>query len=111
MAAKLRVRLRLAASSASTCKQRTSPSGVGSNSSSIAVHPGSQICEEPYRPWHEDASENHETVSAPPTLGILAGGGPFPGRVAAAAQAAGRRVFVVALRGYADAAVRGAFPH
>ena len=33
------------------------------------------------------------------TLGILAGGGPFPGRVAAAAVAAGRRVFLVGLRG------------
>ncbi len=46
-----------------------------------------------------------------PTLGILAGGGPFPGRVAAAAQAAGRRVFIVALRGFADPAVIGAYPH
>jgi DUF1009 family protein len=44
-------------------------------------------------------------------LGILAGGGPFPGRVAAAAQAAGRSVFVVALQGFAEAAVIGAFPH
>ncbi len=47
----------------------------------------------------------------PPTLGILAGGGPFPGRVAAAAQAAGRQVFIVALRGFAEPAVIGAFPH
>ena len=39
------------------------------------------------------------------TLGILAGGGPFPGRVAAAAAAAGRGVFIVALRGFAEAAV------
>ena len=45
------------------------------------------------------------------TLGILAGGGPFPGRVAAAAVAAGRPVFIVALRGYADPAVVGPFPH
>ena len=44
-------------------------------------------------------------------LGILAGGGPFPGRVAAAAQAAGRPVFVVALQGFAEPAVVGAFPH
>ncbi len=44
-------------------------------------------------------------------LGILAGGGPFPGRVAAAAQAAGRAVFVVALQGFAEPAVIGAFPH
>ena len=46
-----------------------------------------------------------------PTLGILAGGGPFPGRVAAAAVAAGRRVFIVALRGFAEAGVVGGFPH
>ncbi len=44
-------------------------------------------------------------------LGILAGGGPLPGRVAAAAQAAGRRVFVVGLEGFANPAVIGAFPH
>ena len=43
-------------------------------------------------------------------LGILAGGGPFPGRVAAAAQAAGRPVFVVALQGFAEPAVIDAFP-
>ena len=47
----------------------------------------------------------------PPVLGILAGGGPFPGRVAAAAQAAGRRVFIVALRGFAEAAVVAPFEH
>ncbi|GAC1346051.1 MAG: UDP-2,3-diacylglucosamine diphosphatase LpxI [Acetobacteraceae bacterium] len=46
-----------------------------------------------------------------PTLGILAGGGPFPGRVAAAAQAAGRAVFIVALRGFAEQSVVGAYPH
>ena len=46
-----------------------------------------------------------------PTLGILAGGGPLPGRVAAAAQAAGRRVFVVGLRGFVEPRVIGAFPH
>jgi len=45
------------------------------------------------------------------TLGILAGGGPFPGRVAAAARAAGRDVFVVGLEGYADPAVIGPWPH
>lgn len=46
-----------------------------------------------------------------PALGILAGGGPFPGRVAAAAAAAGRHVFIVALRGFAEPAVVGAYPH
>ncbi len=44
-------------------------------------------------------------------LGIIAGGGPFPGRVAAAAQAAGRPVFIIALRGYAEPAVVAPFPH
>ncbi len=50
-------------------------------------------------------------MSCHATLGIIAGGGPFPGRVAAAAQAAGRSVFIIALRGFADPAVIGAFPH
>jgi DUF1009 family protein len=52
-----------------------------------------------------------QAETTPPTLGILAGGGPFPGRVAAAAQAAGRRVFIIALRGFAEASVIGGFPH
>ncbi|MBV8913350.1 MAG: UDP-2,3-diacylglucosamine diphosphatase LpxI [Acetobacteraceae bacterium] len=50
-------------------------------------------------------------MSHGPALGIIAGGGPFPGRVAAAAQAAGRRVFIVALRGFADPDVVQVFPH
>lgn len=45
------------------------------------------------------------------TLGILAGGGALPGRVAAAGQAAGRRVFVVGLDGFADPAVLAPYPH
>lgn len=44
-------------------------------------------------------------------LGILAGGGPLPGRVAAAAQAAGRSVFLVGLEGFAEAAVLAHYPH
>ncbi len=44
-------------------------------------------------------------------LGILAGGGPFPGRVAAAAQAAGRPVFIVALQGFAEPAAFSAYRH
>ncbi len=44
-------------------------------------------------------------------LGILAGGGPLPGRVAAAAQAVGRKVFVVALEGYAEGRLVAAYPH
>ncbi len=50
-------------------------------------------------------------VNPRPTLGILAGGGPFPGRVAAAAEAAGRDVFIVALRGFAEPEVIGRFSH
>jgi DUF1009 family protein len=44
-------------------------------------------------------------------LGIIAGGGPLPGRVAEAAKAAGRPVFIVALDGYAEPAVVAPFPH
>ena len=49
--------------------------------------------------------------SADRTLGIIAGGGPLPGRVAAAARAAGRAVFVLGLEGYADPAVLAPYPH
>jgi DUF1009 family protein len=45
------------------------------------------------------------------SLGIIAGGGPLPGQVAAAARAAGREVFVAALEGYAAPEVIGGFPH
>lgn len=44
-------------------------------------------------------------------LGILAGGGPLPGRVAAAAQAAGREVFLIAFEGYAEPALTARYPH
>jgi len=44
-------------------------------------------------------------------LGILAGGGALPGRVAAAATAAGRTVFLVGLEGFAEAAVLAPYPH
>lgn len=44
-------------------------------------------------------------------LGIVAGGGPLPGRVAGAATAAGRTVFVVGLEGFAEAAVLAPYPH
>ena len=52
-----------------------------------------------------------QVKSEAPTLGILAGGGPFPGRVAAAARAAGRGVFIIALRGFAEPDVVAAYPH
>ena len=44
-------------------------------------------------------------------LGILAGGGPFPGRVAQAALNTGRAGFIVGFDGFAEAAVIGGFPH
>lgn len=44
-------------------------------------------------------------------LGILAGGGKLPGRVASAARAAGRGVFVVGLEGHAEPDVIAPFPH
>ena len=46
-----------------------------------------------------------------PALGILAGGGPLPGRVAAAASAGGRAVFVVGLEGFAEKQVLAPYPH
>ena len=48
---------------------------------------------------------------APRALGILAGGGPLPGRVAAAAHAAGRAVFIVGLEGFAESAILAPWPH
>jgi DUF1009 family protein len=56
-------------------------------------------------------------VSTPPhaaqprPLGILAGGGPLPGRVAAAAAAAGRKVFIIGLEGFAECGVIAPWPH
>ena len=44
-------------------------------------------------------------------LGIIAGGGALPGQVAAAAQASGRPVFIVALEGYAEPEVIAPYPH
>jgi len=44
-------------------------------------------------------------------LGILAGSGPLPGRVGAAARAAGRDVFVVGLEGFAERPVITPFDH
>ena len=51
-------------------------------------------------------------MSAPARpLGILAGGGPLPGRVAAAAAAAGRPVFLIGFEGFAEAPVLAPYPH
>jgi DUF1009 family protein len=50
-------------------------------------------------------------LESPRGLGILAGGGDLPGRVAAAALATGRPVFVVGLDGFAEPDVIAPFPH
>jgi DUF1009 family protein len=46
-----------------------------------------------------------------PALGVIAGGGSLPIRVAAAAAARGQRVFIVGLEGFADPAALAPFPH
>lgn len=50
-------------------------------------------------------------ATAPPRLGIVAGGGALPGRIAAACRASGRPFFVVALEGQADEATLADLPH
>jgi DUF1009 family protein len=47
----------------------------------------------------------------PGTLGIIAGGGQMPARLAAAAAASGRPVFVLGLDGHVDRAAISPFPH
>lgn len=47
----------------------------------------------------------------PRRLGIIAGGGLLPVKVAAAARAAGRAVFIVGLEGFADPAILAPWPH
>jgi UDP-2,3-diacylglucosamine hydrolase len=47
----------------------------------------------------------------PRRLGIIAGGGVLPARVAAAAAAVGRQVFILGLEGFADPAVLAPWPH
>jgi UDP-2,3-diacylglucosamine hydrolase len=47
----------------------------------------------------------------PRRLGIIAGGGVLPAKIAAAAQAAGRQVYIVGLEGFADPAVLRPWPH
>ncbi len=44
-------------------------------------------------------------------LGILAGGGPFPGQVAAAASSAGRGVFIIGFEDFAEPAVIAPYKH
>jgi DUF1009 family protein len=50
-------------------------------------------------------------LPTPNPLGIIAGGGPLPARVAAAAAAANRPVYLVALDGYADTTLIAHYPH
>jgi len=50
-------------------------------------------------------------IAMQPSLGIIAGGGDMPARVARAAQAAGRAVFIIGLEGFADRAALAPFPH
>ncbi len=47
----------------------------------------------------------------PRKIGIIAGGGELPAKVAAAARAAGRDVFILGLEGHADPAVLAPWPH
>ncbi len=47
----------------------------------------------------------------PRRLGIIAGGGLLPIKVAAAARAAGREVFIVGLEGFADPEILAPWPH
>ena len=51
------------------------------------------------------------TDAAKPVLGILAGGGPLPGRVAAAAVASGREVFIIGFEGFAEPAGLAPYRH
>jgi UDP-2,3-diacylglucosamine hydrolase len=50
-------------------------------------------------------------AALPPPLGIIAGGGDLPLRVAEAARAAGRAVFVIGLEGFADRNLLASWPH
>jgi len=47
----------------------------------------------------------------PRRLGIIAGGGVLPAKLAAAAGAAGRSVFIIGLEGFADPALLAPWPH
>lgn len=53
--------------------------------------------------------ERRPETAAP--LGVIAGGGPLPARVAEAARASGRAVFVIGLEGSADPAMIASYPH
>ena len=57
------------------------------------------------------AIEMSDTIGSLPNLGIIAGTGALPARLAKAAIAAGRQVFIVGLDGFADPAALAPFPH
>ncbi len=67
--------------------------------------------EGPTGPELIDGTDVTSDTLKPSTLGILAGGGVLPARVAEAALAAGREVFIVGLEGYAEPQVLAPFPH
>lgn len=56
------------------------------------------------------AGDGH-SAAATRALGIIAGGGPLPGMVAAAARASGRRVFILGIEGFADPVILAPWPH
>lgn len=62
-------------------------------------------------PETDAADLTHAPAGRPRALGILAGGGTLPAQIAAAAQAAGRSVFIVGLEGFADPEVLARWPH
>lgn len=53
----------------------------------------------------------NNATEMPRRLGIIAGGGALPAKVAAAARAGGRFVFILGLEGFADPAVLASWPH
>jgi hypothetical protein len=59
----------------------------------------------------EAKSATKNQAEMPRHLGIIAGGGALPARVAAAARAAGRAVFIVGLEGFVDTALIAPWPH
>jgi DUF1009 family protein len=61
-----------------------------------------------------DLADTFARAAAPAALsplGIIAGGGPLPAQVAAAAAAAGRPVFIIALEGFADLTLIAPYAH
>jgi UDP-2,3-diacylglucosamine hydrolase len=59
----------------------------------------------------ETAMENGGNTDTRGALGIIAGGGMMPLRIAAAARAAGREVFLLGLEGFVQPALLSPYPH